>query len=443
VGFEQAARHDSDEKEGREEREAVQVVVSDTAVLEGLLGEVRKFKVIAGEHLSARRSFCRKSFEADLSYAPDVFLDSRQAFSSESSPSDSYLVRVFISSISLVSERSTDGHFTFRLGFYQVRTSPARRAPLLPLLSRSRKPSQPHVTSDSNLPSSSSDPELASYANDEFRREFISAETFRRVSSWTSSKQVNIRVCTFNVNDSLPPPIHAPEPTPVDPSPEPYNPLESLLLGTSASSNSATSNGTAYSTPAKHRSSTQASISTPIHDAHAQSPHHTKEHDAFRQSPPSAPDIICIGFQELDLSYASLFISPARTAPWISPSTGEAKVNLTKAELWVEAILHALNSSSEKGGRKTEGEGDGKRDGDEGWEVLGEELYVGVFVVVLARKGMKERGEVGGVGKAAVPCGALGGLMVSDSSIRLRYRVSMLTSALCFPRGTKPALPSV
>jgi hypothetical protein len=204
VGFEQAARHDSDEKEGREEREAVQVVVSDTAMLEGLLGEVRKYKVIAGEHLSARRSFCRKSPEADLSYAPHVCLDSRQASSYESSPSDSYLVRVFISSISLVSERSTDGHFTFRLGFYHVRTSPARRAPLLPLLSRSRKPSQPHVTSDSNLPSSSSDPELASYANDEFRREFISAETFRRVSSWTSSKQVNIRVCTF-MHPSRPP----------------------------------------------------------------------------------------------------------------------------------------------------------------------------------------------------------------------------------------------
>lgn len=71
----------------------------------------------------------------------------------------------------------------------------------------------------------------------------------------------------------------------------------------------------------------------------------------------------------------------------------------------MEAILESLNA---KGREDEAGEA-------VGWEVVGEELYVGVWIVVLARKGMKERKEVGGIGKSSVPCGALGGLMVSPT----------------------------
>lgn len=98
----------------------------------------------------------------------------------------------------------------------------------------------------------------------------------------------------------------------------------------------------------------------------------------------------------------------------MSPTTGEAKLRLTKAELWIEAILDCLNASHHRDSH--ESRTDGHQGDSEGWEVIGDELYVGVFIVVLARKGMRDKGEIGGVAKASVPCGALGGLMVSLQS---------------------------
>ncbi|KAL7408877.1 Endonuclease/exonuclease/phosphatase [Mrakia frigida] len=107
--------------------------------------------------------------------------------------------------------------------------------------------------------------------------------------------------------------------------------------------------------------------------------------------PPSLPaDILVFGFEEVDLSVASLVFAPA-------PVSGEGQAAMTREEVWTERLMEGLG------------------------EWRGEfEKFVGVLMIVLVKKDLKPF--VGDVSSDSVPVGLMG-LMGNKAGVAVRMRV--------------------